>query len=67
MDWIYVILAFALSTVFINLSLNLEYNDVNLYLLSTIMSLIFHNYKSTFRLCGFLLIILFIYFIRKPI
>ena len=67
MDWLYVILAFALSTIFINLSLNLEYNDVNLYLISTIMSLVFHKYKSTFRLCGFLLIILFIYFIRKPI
>ena len=67
MDWMYIILAFVLSIIFWSLVLDLPSDNVNIYLLAMIMTLIFNKYRTFFRLCIFILIILFIYFIKKPI
>jgi len=67
MDWMYIILSFLLSIIFWSLVLDLPLDNLNIYLLAMIMTLIFNKYRTFFRLCIFILIILFIYFIKKPI
>jgi len=63
----YIILSFLLSIIFWSLVLDLPLDNLNIYLLAMIMTLIFNKYRTFFRLCIFILIILFIYFIKKPI
>jgi len=65
MDWIYLILSFFLSILFLLTLVSNYDNDINLYLVASIMSFIMYSYKQSFRLCGFLLVILFIYLIKK--
>ena len=39
--------------------------DSKIYLFASIMSFILYSYHKSFRLCGFLLVILFLYFFKK--
>jgi predicted branched-subunit amino acid permease len=69
-DYAYISLSFLLSIMFLVILLSknnedeLLYNS-NIYLLASLMSFILYSYHKSFRLCGFLLVILFMYFIKK--
>lgn len=39
--------------------------NTNMYLVASMMSAIIYSYKESFRLCGFLIVILFIYILKK--
>ena len=74
-DWNYMFLSFILSvlfliTLFTNFSTDSEdkllYNS-NIYLLAFLLSLIMYSYHKSIKLCGFLLVILAIYIIKKNI
>jgi len=73
-DYLYILLAFILSVIFFVLILakknsnedDLLY-DYNIYFYASILSFIIYSYQKSFRLCGFLIIILIIYFLRNKI
>ena len=73
-DYLYILMAFILSVIFFVLLLakknsnedDLLY-DYNIYFYASILSFIIYSYHKSFRLCGFLIIILIIYFLRKKI
>jgi hypothetical protein len=73
-DYLYILLAFALSVTFFILLLakknsnedDLLY-DYNIYFYASILSFIIYSYQKSFRLCRFLIIILIIYFLRNKI
>lgn len=72
-DWSFIFLSFILCilfliTLFTDFSTDSEdkllYNS-NIYLLAFIISLIMYSYHKSIKLCGFLLVILAIYIIKK--
>jgi hypothetical protein len=73
-DYLYIFLAFVLSVIFFVLLLakknsnedDLLY-DYNIYFYASILSFIIYSYQKSFRLCGFVIIILIIYFLRNKI
>jgi hypothetical protein len=69
-DYTYIALSFLLSVMFLVIlfSTNNEDDllyDSQIYLFASIISFILYSYHKSFRLCGFLLIILFMYFFKK--
>jgi hypothetical protein len=73
-DYLYILLAFVLSIIFFVLLLSKKnsneddlFSDYNIYFYASILSFIIYSYKKSFRLCGFVIIILIIYFLRKKI
>jgi len=71
-DYVYILLLFFLSIMFLAIlfSKNNEDEllyDSKIYLIASIMSFILYTYHKSFRLCGYLLIILFMYIIKKSI
>jgi hypothetical protein len=73
-DYLYVLLAFALSVTFFILLLakknsnedDLLY-DYNIYFYASILSFIIYSYHKSFQLCWLLIVILIIYFLRNKI
>jgi len=69
-DYAYIFLSFLLSVMFLVILFSTNNNedllyDSKIYLFASIMSFILYSYHKSFRLCGFLLVILFLYFYKK--
>jgi len=71
-DYIFILLSFFLSVMFLVILFSKNNEDdllfnSKIYLYASIMSFILYSYHKSFRLCAFLLVILFLYFLRKTI
>lgn len=69
-DYGYIFLSFLLSVMFLVILFGKNNEDAllydsKIYLFASIMSFILYSYHKSFRLCGFLLVILFLYFFKK--